>query len=105
VVIPTAFAVNARLEDLLQQQSQMKAITAFSMCVFYFLCVNVLSNAFVHQAGVSRSAQQTKERLQAQLNAAMHGVEKTVVDMQRATGTKDKVAQYWINILLEKARR
>ena len=34
----------------------------------------------------------------------MYGVEKTVADMQTATGVKDKVAQHWINILLKKSK-
>lgn len=34
----------------------------------------------------------------------MFGVEKTVTQMQTATGTKDKVAEYWIQILIAKAR-
>lgn len=34
----------------------------------------------------------------------MYGVEKPISDMQTATGTKDKVAQYWIERLLTKSR-
>ena len=35
----------------------------------------------------------------------MHGVAKHVEQMQTDTGTKDKFAQWWIDILVEKARR
>jgi hypothetical protein len=35
----------------------------------------------------------------------MHGVAKHVEQMQTETGTKDKFAQRWIDILVEKARR
>jgi hypothetical protein len=42
--------------------------------------------------------------LEKQLELATHGVEKPILDLQTATGTKDKVAQYWIEILLKKAR-
>lgn len=35
----------------------------------------------------------------------MYGVEKPISDNQTATGTKDKVAQYWIDILLAKSRK
>lgn len=35
----------------------------------------------------------------------MYGVEAPILKLQTATGVKDKVAQYWINILLEKARQ
>lgn len=33
----------------------------------------------------------------------MYGVQKDVSNLQTATGTKDKVAQYWIEILLKKS--
>lgn len=35
----------------------------------------------------------------------MHGVSKPIEQLQTATGTKDKIAQYWIEILLTKARQ
>jgi hypothetical protein len=35
----------------------------------------------------------------------MHGVEAPILKLQTATGVKDKVAQYWIDILLAKARQ
>ncbi|KAJ7862550.1 hypothetical protein B0H13DRAFT_1900035 [Mycena leptocephala] len=35
----------------------------------------------------------------------MYGVEAPILKLQTATSVKDKVAQYWINILLEKARQ
>ncbi|KAJ7790376.1 hypothetical protein B0H14DRAFT_3115559 [Mycena olivaceomarginata] len=37
------------------------------------------------------------------LQMAMHGDKKGIEDLQRATGTKDKVAQHWIDILLKRA--
>ncbi|KAJ3803923.1 hypothetical protein F5876DRAFT_71048, partial [Lentinula aff. lateritia] len=55
--------------------------------------------------GVARSAAQTRERLASQLKAATLGVKSDVIEMQWKTGTKDKVAQYWINILLEKSNK
>ncbi|KAJ3859492.1 hypothetical protein EV359DRAFT_75589 [Lentinula novae-zelandiae] len=55
--------------------------------------------------GVARSAAQTCEWLASQLKAATLGVKSDVIEMQRKTGTKDKVAQYWINILLEKLNK
>lgn len=33
----------------------------------------------------------------------MYGVEKPILEMQTATGTKDKVAQHWIEVLLSKS--
>lgn len=55
-------------------------------------------------AGVIRSAEETRQQLERQIDLAMYGVEKPILEMQTATGTKDKVAQYWIDILLKKAR-
>ncbi|KAF8056083.1 hypothetical protein FPV67DRAFT_1732296 [Lyophyllum atratum] len=55
-------------------------------------------------AGIARSADETRQQLERQIDLAMYGVEKPVQEMQTATGTKDKVAQYWIEILLKKAR-
>lgn len=34
----------------------------------------------------------------------MYGVSKPIESLQTATGTKDKIAQHWIDILLAKAR-
>ncbi len=34
----------------------------------------------------------------------MYGIDKDVASLQTETGTKDKVAQYWIDTLLEKAK-
>lgn len=39
-----------------------------------------------------------------QLDLACYGVEKPISDKQTATGTKDKIAQHWIDILLQKSR-
>jgi len=56
------------------------------------------------QAGVLRSADETRQRLEEQLYHATYGIEKRVTDLQTKYGTKDKITQYWINILLQKAR-
>ncbi|KAF9070338.1 hypothetical protein BDP27DRAFT_1362630 [Rhodocollybia butyracea] len=58
----------------------------------------------LYATGVARSAEQTRNRLLMQLDAAMMGVKSVVTKMQRETGTKDKVAQYWIDILLKKSQ-
>ena len=57
------------------------------------------------QCGIARSAEETRNRLNDQLKAATMGVKSVITEMQRGTGTKDKVAQYWIDILLEKSQR
>ncbi|THU78513.1 hypothetical protein K435DRAFT_876542 [Dendrothele bispora CBS 962.96] len=54
--------------------------------------------------GVLRSAGETKEVLNRQLKAAMTGVAARVEELQTQTGTKDKVTEYWIQILLKRAR-
>ncbi|KAJ7847525.1 hypothetical protein B0H13DRAFT_2255356 [Mycena leptocephala] len=61
----------------------------------------------VHYAGLPRFAAQTKHNLEleTQIKLAMYGVEAPISKLQTATGVKDKVAQYWIDILLEKARQ
>ncbi|KAJ3859601.1 hypothetical protein EV359DRAFT_75548 [Lentinula novae-zelandiae] len=57
----------------------------------------------LYNIGIARSATQTREQLALQLKAATLGVKSEITEMQRATGTKDKVAQHWIDILLEKS--
>ncbi|KAJ6608328.1 hypothetical protein B0H10DRAFT_2303295 [Mycena sp. CBHHK59/15] len=59
----------------------------------------------MHYAGLPRFAADTKRTLEEQIKLAMYGVEAPISKLQTATGVKDKVAQYWINILLEKARQ
>ncbi|KAK7449318.1 hypothetical protein VKT23_013461 [Stygiomarasmius scandens] len=54
--------------------------------------------------GIPRSAAETKETLNRQLKAAMTGVSSRVEEIQRDTGTKDQVTEYWIQILIKRAR-
>ncbi|KII84492.1 hypothetical protein PLICRDRAFT_179320 [Plicaturopsis crispa FD-325 SS-3] len=58
----------------------------------------------LHYPGDSRTAAETKVELEAQIHLAKHGVEKPILDRQTATGTKDKIVQHWIDILLSKSR-
>ncbi|KAF9025926.1 hypothetical protein BDZ89DRAFT_885777, partial [Hymenopellis radicata] len=57
----------------------------------------------LHYAGIARSAAETKKEIEEQLRCASHGVKKAVAERQTESGVKDKVAQYWIDILLQKA--
>ncbi|KAJ7237918.1 hypothetical protein B0H12DRAFT_1254515 [Mycena haematopus] len=57
-----------------------------------------------HLAGAARDAGEIRESLEEQLRLSMLGDPKAVTEHQRATGTKDKVAQYWIDILLAKSQ-
>ncbi|KAF7339456.1 hypothetical protein MSAN_02159900 [Mycena sanguinolenta] len=58
----------------------------------------------MHYAGIPRLAAETKKTLEDQIDLAMYGVEAPITRLQTATGVKDKVAQYWIDILLKKSR-
>ncbi|KAL1681234.1 hypothetical protein EV122DRAFT_250202 [Schizophyllum commune] len=58
----------------------------------------------LHLVGIARSASEIKEEIKRQIDAATRGVKERVTEMQTASGTKDKVAQHWIDILLEKAK-
>ncbi|KAF8226914.1 hypothetical protein L208DRAFT_1424932 [Tricholoma matsutake] len=58
----------------------------------------------LHFAGEAQNAEETRKLLEEQIQLATYGIEKSISDLQTATGTKDKVAQYWIDILLKKAR-
>ncbi|KAJ7760291.1 hypothetical protein DFH07DRAFT_867863 [Mycena maculata] len=53
-----------------------------------------------HLAGALRSAEEIRANLQNQLQLAMRGDAEGVKKLQRATGTKDKIAQYWIELLI-----
>ncbi|KAI5888159.1 uncharacterized protein SCHCODRAFT_02691594 [Schizophyllum commune H4-8] len=57
-----------------------------------------------HYAGIARDASNIRQELQRQLDVAMLGVANNVKQMQTATGTKDKVTQFWIEKLLAKAQ-
>ncbi|KAF7344340.1 hypothetical protein MSAN_01915000 [Mycena sanguinolenta] len=57
-----------------------------------------------HLVGVARTAQEIRETLQEQLRLAMLGNAEAVKENQRSTGTKDKITQYWIEMLFGKAK-
>ncbi|KAJ7193158.1 hypothetical protein GGX14DRAFT_537656 [Mycena pura] len=57
----------------------------------------------LHLVGIARTAAKTKQTLLEQLDLAMYGVKAPIERLQTATGVKDKVAQYWIDILLKRA--
>jgi hypothetical protein len=56
------------------------------------------------QCGPPRCAAGTRAEINEQVQAAMRGFSTPVEHLQTATGTKDKIAQHWIEILLKKAR-
>ncbi|KAH9910220.1 uncharacterized protein B0H18DRAFT_1090055 [Fomitopsis serialis] len=51
-----------------------------------------------------RTAQQTRDDVLTQIRLAALGVKKDVTQRQTETGTKDKLAEHWIKILLDRAR-
>ncbi|KAJ7253007.1 hypothetical protein B0H12DRAFT_1017789 [Mycena haematopus] len=57
-----------------------------------------------HFVGAARDAAQIRERLEEQLRLSMLGDPKPVTEHQRATGTKDKITQHWIELLLAKSK-
>jgi hypothetical protein len=56
------------------------------------------------QCGEERTVEFIKETLAKQFKLAATGIESHVTDLQRDTGVKDKTAQYWIDILIQKSR-
>jgi hypothetical protein len=56
-----------------------------------------------HLAGTARDAAEIRDNLGKQLQFTMLGDKKGVENLQRSTGTKDKITQYWIELLLKKA--
>ncbi|PBK86015.1 hypothetical protein ARMGADRAFT_1047955 [Armillaria gallica] len=72
------------------------------VCMFFTSTIN--GPDYCLKEGVFRTTQEIREQLEKQIHQAMHGVEKTVSDMQTATGIKDKVAQHWIELLLAKEK-
>ncbi len=76
---------------------------------FYSVCPISVTCHFQHplilqQPGELRNAKEIRQNLEEQILRAMYGIDKDVATMQTDTGTKDKVAQYWIDTLLEKAK-
>jgi hypothetical protein len=61
-------------------------------------------NCASKQRGTLRTADGTRAEIEEQIRTACYGVASNVEKLQTATGTKDKIAQYWIEILLQKAR-
>ncbi|KAJ7690611.1 hypothetical protein B0H14DRAFT_2420329 [Mycena olivaceomarginata] len=57
-----------------------------------------------HLAGAARDAAEIRKNLEEQLRLSMLGDPKPITEHQRATGTKDKITQHWITILLSKAK-
>ncbi|KAJ7887199.1 hypothetical protein B0H13DRAFT_1627546 [Mycena leptocephala] len=57
-----------------------------------------------YQAGRPRNVEDIRSCVLSQLSLATYGVASHVDALQTSTGTKDKIAQHWIDILIEKSR-
>lgn len=57
------------------------------------------------QAGEGRTPQGTVETIERQISVACLGVKEAVEKIQTETGVKDKTANFWIEQLLDKARK
>ncbi|KAI0692829.1 hypothetical protein BC835DRAFT_1276958 [Cytidiella melzeri] len=59
----------------------------------------------LYEEGKARSAGETVEEIISQLVAATHGNEQHIETMQTTSGIKDPIAQFWIQQLIQKARK
>ncbi|KAJ3889502.1 hypothetical protein GG344DRAFT_51437 [Lentinula edodes] len=58
-----------------------------------------------YECGKPRSVQEIRDCVLEQIRLATYGVSARVEELQTRTGTKDKIAQRWIDILIKEARR
>lgn len=68
------------------------------------LCYEPCLTLSIKVGDIKRTAASTHEEIKRQIAQAMTGVASRVEDMQTASGTKDKIAQHWIEQLISKAR-
>ncbi|KAJ7918581.1 hypothetical protein B0H13DRAFT_2434969 [Mycena leptocephala] len=57
-----------------------------------------------YEAGRPRNVEDIRRCVLSQISLATYGVASRVDALQTSTGTKDKIAQHWIDILIEKSR-
>ncbi|KAJ7916032.1 hypothetical protein B0H13DRAFT_2323730 [Mycena leptocephala] len=57
-----------------------------------------------YEAGRPRNVEDIRRCVLSQISLATYGVASHVDALQTSTGTKDKIAQHWIDILIEKSR-
>ncbi|KAG8914101.1 hypothetical protein FRC01_004225 [Tulasnella sp. 417] len=58
----------------------------------------------LYSPGTPRTAEKTRADIAEQLRLACRGVEARVEEYQTATGTKDKILQHWIPVILAKSK-
>ncbi len=99
--IPVA---SVKLVGQVKRRNKMSYIINSTQYVFYPLHFMSCNWRDSFQAGELRNRDEIVQNLQDQLHCAAHGVAQDVSNMQTETGTKDKITQHWIDILLEKAK-
>ncbi|KAJ7144866.1 hypothetical protein C8R43DRAFT_891028 [Mycena crocata] len=57
-----------------------------------------------YEAGAPRNVEEIRSCVLEQIRLATRGIASHVEALQTSTGTKDKIAQHWINILIPKSR-
>ncbi|KAJ6511523.1 hypothetical protein C8R47DRAFT_964088 [Mycena vitilis] len=57
-----------------------------------------------YETGAPRNVEEIRSCVLSQLSLATYGIASHVEALQTSTGTKDKIAQHWIDILIQKAR-
>ncbi|EJD47400.1 hypothetical protein AURDEDRAFT_62361, partial [Auricularia subglabra TFB-10046 SS5] len=63
-----------------------------------------IASLIIFQSSQARVAAETKAEVERQIKAACTGKASQVGDIQTETGTKDSIAQYWIELLLQRAQ-
>ncbi len=68
-------------------------------------CMSTRMYSSFWQAGKPRNVEEIKACVLEQIRLATFGVESKVEALQTKTGTKDKIAQHWIALLITQARQ
>lgn len=81
----------------------MMDLTNYFQCMVFYLSSSYLLTQ-VSQPGLPRDPEWTIAIIHEQLRRAASGDKGSVEKLKSETGVKDKIAQHWIGVLLEKAK-